>query len=383
MISAFNEEKLKGHGSNIAISSVCNSNCIFCSNYQNPFKVKRVGFISREDFLKQLFYIKYNQPPSDQISLSDVLPGTISEGEALLHPLFPQFISDIRKHLPNSVRITITTNGGLLTQEVIDFLRLNNPIDVLISIPSFSKELWLKMFGVTDEHLYENAVSAFERLKNANINFSASIVPLPELTGWDDLEGTIVRLKEVGIKVITVWYPGYTKHTPNKEFLGLVQSVPFSDLHEFFIRMRKKHNVFIKEMGPFIDKNFFPQNHLKRIDEIFSMAVQNGARKILWSTSVAAYDFVKEEIELVALKHPHVLENRIIPIKNKMYGGNIASTGLLTVSDILESIAEHKDDYDLIVLPPHIFLNRMGEDITGESFAKIEETLQNTPYLFV
>jgi molybdenum cofactor biosynthesis enzyme MoaA len=383
MISAFNEEKLKGRGSNIAISSVCNSNCIFCSNCQNPFKIKRVGFISREDFLKQLFYIKYNQPPSDQISLSDVLPGTISEGEALLHPEFPLFVSDIRKHLPNSVRINITTNGGLLTQEVIDFLGANNPVDVSISIPSFSKEIWLKMFGVTNERLYETAVSSFTKLKNVGVNISASVVPLPAMTGWDDLELTIKTLKEVGVNIITVWYPGYTKHTPNKEFLDIVQSVPLSDLHDFFRKASIRHKVYIREFGPFIDKNYAQQGHYKRIDEIFSLAVQNGAKRILWATSVAAHDFVKEEIEYVSLKYPSIIENNIISIENKMYGGNIASAGLLTVSDVVESISMYKNSYDLFVLPPHAFLNRIGEDIVGDSFFKIEEMLGDVPYLFV
>lgn len=114
-MNAFNEEKLKGKGSNIAISSVCNSNCIFCSNKQNPFETKRVGFISREDFLKQLFYFK-NNTMQKVISLSDVLPGTISEGEAFLHPEFKQLVLDLRNILPDT-RITITTNASMITDD--------------------------------------------------------------------------------------------------------------------------------------------------------------------------------------------------------------------------------------------------------------------------
>jgi len=379
-MNAFNEEKLKGRGSNLAISSVCNSNCLFCSNHQNPFRIKRAGFISWEDFEKQLFYIQRYQN-GNYLSLSDVLPGTISEGEALLHPQFREIIEEIRKSLDPNIEIAITTNGGLLTDDMIQFLSRRLPISVSVSIPSFDKSTWLKMFGSSNEDMYSNAISSFEKMIKSGIKTTASVVPLPAIAGWDDLEHTLVTLGELGIKPITIWYPGYTRYTPNEEFLNAVTSVSFNDLHSFFDSMKRKHGLLIKEIAP--DANYSSidyNNYEARINEIFWQAHQNGASNILWGTSEAAYEYIKQKIEHVSAKYG-MFSNTIVPIENKSYGGNIKSTGLLMLSDIVDAMLPYQDQ-DLYVLPPPTFLNRIGEDLMGESVAKLKEFFGGKPYLF-
>ena len=361
-MNAFNEEKLKGKAANIAISSVCNSNCIFCSNKQNPFETKRVGFISREDFLKQLFYFKEHQQ-TRTISLSDVLPGTISEGEAFLHPEFKQLVLDLRNILPDT-RITITTNASMITDDLASFLGRMNPVQVSISIPSFSKEYWMKSFGITNESFYYNAVSAFEKLFKNRVSVQASIVPLPALVGFDDLENTIKTLNGFGINAISIIYPGYTKYTPNNEFLNYAKSIPFNEIHFFLKEMTKKYHVRFFEFAP--DSDFSKidyQNYDSRIYEIFSNAFNTGVNKIVWGVSKAAYSFIKNKIDNIS--EQFCFSNEVVRIDNKTYGGNIGCAGLLMIDDIVEALADKEKD--LLVIPPPVFLNRLGEDLMGKS----------------
>lgn len=354
----FTEEKLKGKGNNIAISSVCNCKCLFCSNEQNPFETKRPGFISRENFIKQLYYL--SQKDVRNISLSDVLPGTISEGEAFFHPLFKEFVIMIRETLPAGTIINITTNGGMLTDELIDFLRKHNPVRVSISIPSFNKEYWFKMFGVSNEIYYNNAVGAFRKM-----GCNASIVALPALTGWDDLENTIATLDSYHVGEVKILHPGYTRYTPNNDFLKYATATSTEELHEFTLRMKEKYSISIMEFSSSeANCNNVAVNYDARISEIFN---QVRGKTVLWCTSKAAHSFIKNKITSIAADYR--FNNIITTVENKAYGGNIRCAGLLTIDDILEETSKY--EFDVAVLPPPYYLNKLGEDLLGKSVADI------------
>lgn len=382
-MSAFIDERLKGVSGSIPLSSVCNSNCLFCSNHQNPFKIKRIGHLSFEEFRKQVYYMKSTSQNIMDIGVSDVLPGTISEGEAMLNPEFRNMIMYLKKSFGPQVKVKMTTNGGLLDDNMIEFLSAMKPFEVSVSIPSFTKQHWLKMFGSSNEQHYENAIVSFTKMRLAGIEVRATIVPLPALTGFDDLEHTITRLVEEGLPEILVWYPGYTKHTPNKEFVELVEAVSFTELHDFFGKMKMKHDIFIREMVPDSELNSEIIINQQRIRSISEMIYRNHAKKVLWFTSDAAHVKAKKAIEAEMSQFPQVT-NLIYPIKNLAYGGNIRCCGLITVQDVLKALEGHLEEgVDLVVFPPNGFLNRLGEDISGESFFVVEDVLKQLPYLFV
>ena len=122
------------HHLNLQISSFCNANCIFCSEKQNPFKIERPNFRSIEEIEHIMWSIK-EEPTC--ISLTESQGGRVSEGEAILHPYFFSILEKLRQKFPNAV-IIFSTNGSMLTEEIVGKLSKFNPIHISLSLPQVS-----------------------------------------------------------------------------------------------------------------------------------------------------------------------------------------------------------------------------------------------------
>jgi hypothetical protein len=59
----------------------------------------------------------------------------------------------------------------------------------------------------------------------------------------------------------------------------------------------------------------------------------------------------------------------------EFFGGSIMSAGLLTNHDIYRHFAQRKSKLDLLLLPGIIY-DLFGNDLTGESYKKLEQKLQ-------
>jgi len=347
----------------LPISSVCNARCIFCSNKMNPFTIYREGFRSLEDIKKGIALL---EPGPNEIRIGDSLPGRISEGEALLHPDIFIILNMIRKKCPNSI-IQVTTNGTMLTPDFVDHLEPFKPMKWTISYHSDNKDHWCKIFSLRED-TYTIARNCFSILQKKQFIIEGTIVPLPNLVGYDDIENTIRAFSRY-TKDILVYAPGYSKLVDGD--LKSIIHADYNELSIFFSKMRKKYGVLIVFYSdPLMPLPFMPFTFMTNT---FNFNFEN----VLWLFSEAAYERGKKIIEsfLPQIPNNHYTEQ----VKNYTYEGNINVSGLLMVDDFDRAISEYLKEYadrrvriDLLVLPGTAF-DKFGDDLTGKNHSILEE----------
>ena len=186
----------------LPLTSQCNLGCLFCSNQQNPHQVTT-----------------FSIPPLSLDMVGELIPFLDSrrkviigesatkfdEGEPLTHPDVLTILKYIRQQLPDT-DLAITTNGTLLTDEVAVMLAAMQPLEVTISLNSVTRrELLLR------DKEPKRALDAVRFLCQYNIPFHGSLVAMPHLTGWSDMDETVDFLASCGARTIRVFLPGYTR----------------------------------------------------------------------------------------------------------------------------------------------------------------------------
>lgn len=341
----------------LQITSSCNAKCLFCSNDQNPFQVHRTSFRPLSE-IKKMFWAF----PSDyygDIALNESLPGRLSEGEALIHPQIFDILEFIRGIRPENL-IRITTNGSLLSTEMIEKLAQFKPLSISISFHSTVKEHWCKVFHL-DEVKYNNAIQSFQKLKDAGIDVGASMVPMPSLVGYDDIEKTVAFLSQY-VNYIQIWGPGYTNYT-KPETLAMLK-YDKDELSKFLAEMSKKYSVSLHwSLDPTrLEELEFPK------DVFYSQFVRafKEKKELLFLSSTAAYKSANKVFPRIARDFPGVsYEIREVP--NKAYGGNIQVSGLWMLSDVESALGEYniKSKTGMLVCMPGNFLDYYGHDLQG------------------
>lgn len=359
----FYENKAVDYPNQLQITSLCNAKCIFCSNEQNPFEIKRAKFRSLEEIEKILWSINYLE---GSIALNESLPGRLSEGEALIHPQFFEILALIRNKFNNLIRIT--TNASLLDEMTISKIAIFNPFQITISLPTVNKEYWMQTFNLTEKH-YETAIKSFDYLNNTNINVYATIIPMPSWVGYNDIENTIKFLANKGCRNILIYAPGYTKYTKKEVVPKLIYDK--QELSYFFSIMTRKYDVSF-------DWNLEPNRELNInydfIYNILKSSYNNKRKKITWFTSNAAHERFSNIVKQIT-KNINV-ENNILPVDNLVYGGNIECTGLWMIEDIKSAIEKYSLENEYIVLPSN-FLDKYGFDLMGNNIVDFIKTQMN------
>jgi uncharacterized Fe-S cluster-containing radical SAM superfamily protein len=357
-----------GSTNQLPISSVCNASCIFCSNNMNPFHIHRIGFRSLDDIKKGIALLDPNTKA--EIRIGDSLPGRISEGEAMLHPEILTILKLIREKVPGKV-IQVNTNGTLLTKNFIESLIPFKPMKFTISYHSDNPEYWCKIFNfdpTRGREKYDIARNCFFLLKKNEFAVEATIVPLPTLVGYDDLENTIKSLR-CYTKHILIYAPGFSKLV-NPE-LKKILDVDYYELSKFLNTMIKKYKVSLSFFtDPLRPLDFFPHNFMMR-------SCDSNFKNVLWLFSKAAYKRCKKILEGYV---PYVPNNHYpVQVNNRTYGGNISVAGLLMTDDFdktigrtLNKFADRNVKIDLIILP-RIAFDRYGEDLKGCNYSTLTE----------
>jgi len=326
----------------------------------NPFTIHREGFRDLEDIKKGIGLLS---PHAPEIHIGDSLPGRISEGEALLHPDIIRILKLIRQKMLSPV-IQINTNGTMFTKSFIKKIASFKPLSFTISYHSHDRRHWSKIFGL-EEDKYEIARDSFLILRKEGFIVDGSMVPLPNLAGYPDIENTVKSLRPF-IRSLTVYAPGYSMKAPAP--LRKILNTDLIELSRFFIKMRKKYSmniIFYPDLlGPLM--NFNPYMLMMR-------TVNAKYFSVLWLFSEAAY----ERAEKILMTN-----NRIVPnchyaymVKNHTYGGNIICSGLLMVRDFRKAIKKALKKYrtkkiDLIILP-HDSFDGFGNDLMGEHHSRL------------
>lgn len=342
----------------LQLSSVCSANCIFCSNKQNPFEIKRIGFRSMESIEKGINLI--NPDISVELAIGDALPGRISEGEAFLHPKIFEILKMIRRKHRHCIQAT--TSGILLTEEFISKLAPFKPMLVSVSYHSNNVYNWCKIFNLSEEH-FKIAQKSFSLLKRYDLGVGAVIVPLPNLVGYKDIEKTIAWLSDC-VKVIIFYLPGFTDMTdPGAR---AILDTDYIELGHFINDMRKKYSARLVNHSDMVNPtDFYPT-------EVMNNTHQSRFKNVLWMFSESVYDRAKLILEESSkgVNNNHYAWK----VKNHTYGGNIICSGLLMVNDFRIAIKEALEEFksngikiDLFILPVLHSRDSFEDDLMGEN----------------
>lgn len=192
-------------GANILpVTSHCNISCVFCSHRQNPpgVIVRRIKPCTLEEVKAVLPFIDPERPVVIGESASRII-----EGEPLTNPAIREILRLLRKAFPRTP-VQITTNGSLLDEKTAEFFAGLGGVVVYLSLNSASERGRTLLTGDVNARQSINSASL---LKSYGVPYHGSMVALPHLAGWADLEETVMYLGEQGAQTIRLFLPGYTR----------------------------------------------------------------------------------------------------------------------------------------------------------------------------
>lgn len=196
----------------LPLTSSCNLCCSFCSHRHMPPGLDVFTFPPLpEDDLRELI------PFLD--GRSKIVIGEsatrLCEGEPFTHPAVLSVLRALRAHFPQTP-LQLTTNGTLLDDETVLALSKsggNNEqgeplLELIISFNCSEPVLRRKVLGDEDP---QQVLRALECCRTHGIPFQGSVVAVPQLTGWHELEKTLNFLDAAGARMIRLFLPGATR----------------------------------------------------------------------------------------------------------------------------------------------------------------------------
>lgn len=163
----------------LELTPLCNLDCKMCYVHLNKQQ------FSNEDgeLLSGKRWIELIQQALD-MGLVEV---TLTGGEALLHPDFDEIFLFLKK---SAIRVNLKSNGLLLTEERVAFLKENHLENIQISLYGCDEESYEK---VTGHRAFGKTLAAIERVRKAGIPLEVVITPNKYI--WNHME-ELLRLVE-------------------------------------------------------------------------------------------------------------------------------------------------------------------------------------------
>ena len=356
--------------SRLPISSVCDCHCIYCCNDSNPFFMCRNVFRNIDDIKLQL---ELMEPHDEEIRLNDSMCIRIAEGEAFIHPHFFEILKLVRKKYKTNT-LSFVTNGSMLSKEFVEKLSFYRPIQISISIHTTQPRLWAYVYG--SSHRKANiAIKSLEIMKKFQIDLSASIITMPNILGWDDIEKTYNFLCSFEIEKIELSRPTYTKCTPHH----IVKKLK-CPLNEFLSFSRKMSSKYPIQNFPRINITAPSSLPIKEImKKTVSSTFDNNTkyyRNVLWLCSQASYKTIKKKV----FEYSGCTSNihYVVPVRNITFGGNVVVSGHLLVEDYVRAGTQYiknLSNLDLVLVPKRPF-DELFRDITRVNVLEISNRLQ-------
>lgn len=197
----------------LPLTSRCDSRCIFCSHHNNPKEVQVISIGTRT--LSQIEEAIGYLNPEQEITIGESASSVI-EGEPTLHPQFREAIELLRRHCANTP-VSITTNGHHLTEELVAFLAAHQPIQMNLSLNSGTPCGRHLLMG-DNEQQANTAIDGVVLLQRYKVPFQGSLVGMPNVTGFDDVEASIRHLAEHGARSVRVFLPGFSSFAKENIF---------------------------------------------------------------------------------------------------------------------------------------------------------------------
>ncbi len=319
----------------------------------NPFPIYRCGFRPLVDVAEWLYQNKtaLENDPQAVITLSDVQPGRISEGEATLHPHFFEICEMVRSNLPNTLHIT--TNGSKLTEEFIDRMMYYTPWRVMISYHSCKMRHWTEIMNLSERE-HEIATDAFRLLNQAGVKLWGAVVALPSMVGYNDILNTMLFMNKYCSK-IRLWRPLYGKVASDE----LVEKMKVND-DEF---KQFAHDMYKVCNNAYVQWDTDPDAPLAvDVHGLMQKTVECNHKKVMWLTAEINYSRLVELVNHHNQFFPN--EHSVQAVINHAYGGNASCNGLLLVSDLNSAIESAGYEPDVIIAPSKMF-DRFGNDLVG------------------
>lgn len=219
-------------GNILPITSTCNMQCVFCSHRQNPPEVEvyRIAPRSLGEIKRTLSFMDRSKPVVIGESASRIL-----EGEPFSHPKIKEILRLVRRALPDTT-VKITTNGTLLDEETVNLLYQLGNMVVCLSLNSTGNVARALLMGDTDGGAAQSPIL----LKNYGIPFHGSVVAMPHIVGWANLEETLKYLNSCGAETVRVMLPGYSDlASPALRF----EPALWNELNKFLDRLRRELNI--------------------------------------------------------------------------------------------------------------------------------------------
>lgn len=193
----------------LPLTSACNVRCVFCSHRQNPPGVE--AYRLRPRTLEQVEEMLSFMEPALPVVIGESVTRVL-EGEPFTHPKIKDILTMIRTMLP-STPIQVTTNGTLLEEDMVKFLSNIDNLTLYLSLNSANVNNRTRLMN---DQLADRAVAAPGLLSRYEIDYHGSLVAMPHIIGWTDLEFSIKLLADKGAATIRIFLPGFTKLAPEE-----------------------------------------------------------------------------------------------------------------------------------------------------------------------
>ena len=185
------------------LSPICNFNCRMCYVHRKKSELEALG----KQILPTSFWIDLAKKAVDKGMLYLLLTG----GEPFLYPGFKEIYETVKDM---GVIVSINSNGSQINEEWAEYLKLNPPTKINITLYGGSDESYEKMCGVKNG--YTRVTKAILMLKEAGVNVKLNCSLTPD--NAEELESIIAFADEhdLILEVATYMFPQVRLDINNK-----------------------------------------------------------------------------------------------------------------------------------------------------------------------
>lgn len=150
------------HAGSFELTPYCNFDCKMCYVHLNSEQVAASGHVlSTAEWIDIMH----------QAVAAGMMHAELTGGECLLHPGFKEIYQYL---VSQGLRVTVLTNGELLSDDVVAFLRQYPPALIQVSIYGSDSQSYIQ---VTGRDAFADVIKGLHRLQKADLRFSLTITP--------------------------------------------------------------------------------------------------------------------------------------------------------------------------------------------------------------
>lgn len=228
----------------LPLTSCCNLDCIFCSHKYNPPEIET--FESGHRSLEEIKETAEFLDNKSRIVIGESITRII-EGEPFSHPDFREILIYLRNQFPQT-KIQITTNGSYLSRKQVGLLAELGLVELNVSLNSAQPEIRKKLMA---DSTAKQVRQGIYNLAEFGIPYHGSIVAVPQISGWEDIEETVSFLNQNQAQTVRIFLPGFTKLAPDKLQFGLDL---WSELSDYIKQLNRTYRVPITVEPPLVEE---------------------------------------------------------------------------------------------------------------------------------